>query len=104
MDLYQIIGHPLVTEKSTRLQEQNKYVFAVDKKSSKNEIKKAVKKLFNVDTIDIRTFNVKGKKLRVPKQNKFVKRKDWKKVIVTVKKGQNIDVFKSVKTDEKKKG
>ena len=64
MDPYNIIKHPLSTEKSIRLMESdNKLVFVVDKKASKIEIKKAIEEIFNVNVDHVRTFNTaKGEK------------------------------------------
>lgn len=103
MDLYQVIRHPILTEKSTLLQSQNKYVFAVDEKATKNDVERAINKLFNVEVLDVKTFNVKGQRRRLLRLRKVTKRKDWKKAIVTVKKGQKIQVFESAKSSEKEK-
>ncbi|MDA8354225.1 MAG: 50S ribosomal protein L23 [Firmicutes bacterium] len=59
-----IIRRPLVTEKSTDLMEQNKYVFEVDLKANKTEIKNAVEKIFDVKVAQVNTMRVKGKPKR----------------------------------------
>jgi large subunit ribosomal protein L23 len=57
MDPYNIIKHPLSTEKSIRLMEsENKLIFAVNKKASKQEIKKAIEDMFKVEVDDVNTF------------------------------------------------
>ena len=64
MDQYKIIKYPLSTEKSIRLMEaENKLIFAVDKKSTKKEIKKAIEDMFKVEVVNVNTFvNAEGEK------------------------------------------
>ena len=81
---------PNVTEKSTALSEFNKVVFKVHKGASKNSIKKSIEKIFKVNVIKINTINLKGKTKLV--RNKRVYKSSYKKAIVTLKKGQNIDL------------
>jgi len=81
---------PNITEKSTALSEFNKVVFKVDKGASKNSIKKSIEKIFKVNVIKINTINLKGKTKLV--RNKRVYKSSYKKAIVTLKKGQNIDL------------
>ena len=81
---------PNVTEKSTSLSEFNKVVFKVHKGSSKNSIKKSIEKIFKVNVIKINTINLKGKTKLV--RNKRAYKPGYKKAIVTLKKGQNIDL------------
>ena len=57
MDPYEIIKHPLSTEKSVRLMEsENKMIFVVNKKSTKKEIKKAIEEMFKVEVDEVNTF------------------------------------------------
>lgn len=75
-----VILRPIITERSTELMEENKYVFEVAPKSNKTEIKQAVEKIFDVKVESVNTINMKGKPKRM---GRFVgKRKDWKKAIV----------------------
>ena len=84
------IRHPIITEKATILSEQNKTVFKVHTKANKKTIKKNVEKLFKVNVIKINIINQKSKlKMRQGKKN-F--KSGYKKVIVTLKKGQSIDL------------
>ncbi|MBI4640335.1 MAG: 50S ribosomal protein L23 [Candidatus Tectomicrobia bacterium] len=94
-DHYMIIKRPIVTEKSTILNdEQNKVSFEVDMKANKREIKKAVEKLFGVAVIQVNTVKMKGKSV---KRGKIKGRtSDWKKAIVTLKEGNKIDFFGGV--------
>jgi large subunit ribosomal protein L23 len=92
VNIHEVIRGPVVTEKYDRVREvQNAYTFEVDRRASKDEIKAAVKTLFGVDPIDIRTQNVRGKNKRVGRS--IGRRPNWKKAIVTLKEGQSIDLF-----------
>lgn len=90
-----IVLKPLVTEKGSALrQEQNKYVFSVARNANKIEIKRAIESLFNVKVKDVRTMVVHGK---VKRMGVFSgRRPDWKKAVVTLEKGQSIDLFEQV--------
>jgi len=81
---------PNVTEKSTALSEFNKVVFKVHKGASKNSIKKSIEKIFKVNVIKINTINLKGKTKII--KNKKAYKSGYKKAIVTLKKGQSIDL------------
>ena len=81
---------PNITEKSTSLSEFNKVVFKVHKGASKNSIKRSIEKIFKVNVIKINTINLKGKNKIV--RNKKAFKSGYKKAIVTLKKGQSIDL------------
>ena len=87
---HEIIVSPVISEKSTALSEkQNKYVFKVDKKANKIEIRKAVEKIFKVNVTAVNTMQYLGKKKRVRKSEGMTA--SWKKAVVTLKSGQKID-------------
>ena len=91
MDYYDIIKAPVITEKAANLgQNEGKYVFKVDPKANKTEIKQAIEKLFNVKVQDVRTVNVKPKKRRVGRYAGLTNRS--KKAIVTLAEGQSIEL------------
>jgi len=81
---------PNVTEKSTFLSEYNKVVFKVQKNASKNSIKKSIEKIFKVNVIKVNTINQKGKTKLI--KNKKTFKPGYKKAIITLKKGQSIDL------------
>ena len=81
---------PSITEKSTFLSEKNKVVFKVHTGANKKAIKKSVEKIFKVNVVKINTINQKGKIKFV--KGKESKKKNYKKAIVTLKKGQSIDL------------
>ena len=84
------IIEPTITEKATSLSEFNKIVFKVHEGASKNSIKKNIEKIFKVNVIKINTINLKGKTKMV--RNKKAYKSGYKKAIVTLKKGQSIDL------------
>ena len=84
------IRHPIITEKATILSEQNKTVFKVHNKANKKTIKKNIEKLFNVNVI--KEIIVKQKTKFKLKQGKKSVKSGFKKAIVTLKKGQSIDL------------
>ncbi len=94
MHLYEVLRRPLITEKSTMLQEQDKYVFEVAGKASKNQVKQAVEKAFKVKVLDVNMISVPGKTRRVGRSQ--VLTASWKKAIVTLAPGQKIQIFEGV--------
>ncbi len=95
-DIRFIIDRPMLTEKSAVLKEtKNRYVFRVDTRANKREIKEAVEKLFNVKVLDVRTAIFRGKiSVVMNKAGRFEgPRKSWKKAYVTLAEGQTIDAF-----------
>ena len=84
------IRNPIITEKATILSEQNKTVFKVHEKANKVIIKKNIEKIFKVNVIKVNIINKKTKvKIR---QGKKIYKSGYKKAIVTLKKGQSIDL------------
>ncbi len=81
---------PNITEKSTSLSEFNKVVFKVHDGASKTSIKKNIEKIFKVNVVKVNTINLKGKSKIV--RNKKSYKSGYKKAIVTLKKGQSIDL------------
>tara|TARA_Y100000590_G_scaffold424030_1_gene530492 strand:+ start:1256 stop:1549 length:294 start_codon:yes stop_codon:yes gene_type:complete len=81
---------PNITEKSTSLSEHNKIVFKVHKGANKNTIKKSIEKIFKVNVVKVNTINLKGK-TKLVRGKKSIK-SGYKKAIVTLKKGQSIDI------------
>ena len=88
--LYDTIISPIVTEKSTNLSEQNKIVFKVSNKLNKIIIKKNIEKIFKVNVIKVNIINKQPRK-KIAKGKK-VKIQGYKKAIITLKKGQYIDL------------
>lgn len=93
MDARDIIIRPLVTERSTALMEEGKYVFVVDKRANKIEIAKAVTEVFSVKVLSVNTINVIGKKKRIGRS--VGRRPGYKKAIVKLAPGETIQFFGS---------
>jgi large subunit ribosomal protein L23 len=88
--LYDKILSPVVTEKSTNLSELNKITFKVPDGANKKNLKKNIEKIFKVNVIKV---NIKDKQSRLKTaRGKKIKVQGYKKAIVTLKKGQNIDL------------
>ncbi len=87
---YDKILSPVVTEKSTNMSEQNKVVFKVPNSSNKKIIKKSVEKIFKVNVTKVNIIN-KNSRIKISRGRK-VKVKGFKKAIITLKKGQSIDL------------
>ena len=88
--LYDKILFPIVTEKSTNLSDQNKVMFKVPKGANKTNLKKSIEKIFKVNVTKINIIN-KKRKIKITRGKK-VSVKGYKKAIITLKKGQNIDL------------
>jgi large subunit ribosomal protein L23 len=89
--LVDIIRRPLLTEKGTRLLEENKYLFEVAPKANKNEVAQAIVELFGVKVLKVNTYNPPAKKRRV---GRFLGTKPrYKRAIVTLAEGDSITLF-----------
>ena len=84
------IRNPIITEKATILSEQNKTVFKVHENANKKTIKKNIEKLFKVNVVKVNIINQKSK-LKMKQGKKSIK-SGYKKAIITLKKGQSIDL------------
>jgi large subunit ribosomal protein L23 len=93
-DLPELIHRPIVTEKATRLLEENKYVFEVVPRATKTDIKAAIEALFEVKVIQVNTMNPPRKQRRV---GRFVgHRSQFKRAVVTLAPGDSITLFPEV--------
>lgn len=93
-DAYKIIMKPLVTEKVSGLGALNKYVFAVAKNTNKIEVAKAIKEIYGIKPVGVNIVRMSGKKARYGRVSG--RRKDWKKAIITLPKGETIKVYEGV--------
>jgi large subunit ribosomal protein L23 len=91
---YRIIQRPLITEKAATMASDNKYAFAVSSEANKIEIALAVKEVYGIKPVGVNIVKIRGKQVR---QGRYTgKRKDWKKAIVTLPKGQSINIYEGV--------
>ena len=93
MEARDIIIRPLITEKSTTLMAEGKYVFEVAKAANKIEIATAISQIFNVKVASVNTVNVEGKVKRMGRS--IGKRSDYKKAIVKLAAGETIEFFEA---------
>ena len=94
MHAFEILRRPVVTEKSTDLQDNGRYVFEVVPGATKHQIKGAVEKAFGVTVLKVNTMNVRGKRKRYgPRSSKAW---TWKKAIVALAPGETITIFQGV--------
>ena len=94
MHLYEVLRRPLITEKSTDLQVQNKYAFEVADGANKPLVKQAVENAFRVKVTGVNVIRVPGKTRRVGRRQ--VLTPSWKKAIVTLRAGDKIEFFEGV--------
>ena len=89
-----VLKSPVVTEKATKVGQQNQYVFEVDPSANKVQIKAAIKQMFDVEAVSVRTVRIKGKvKQRYTRGGWQVGKTNLKKkAYVTLKEGQTIDI------------
>ena len=88
--LYDKILSPMLTEKTTNLSEQNKIVFKVPRSANKTNLKKNIEKIFKVNVTKINIINKQNRS--VIKRGKKINHQGFKKAIITLKKGQSIDL------------
>lgn len=93
LHLYDVIKRPVITEKSTELAESvNQYAFEVDMSANKIQIAEAVMRIFDVDVLRVNTMVVAPRRGRRGR-TLYVRRRAWKKAIVTLPVGQKISIF-----------
>lgn len=93
-DAYKIITKPLVTEKVSNLGALNKYVFVVAKNTNKIEVAKAIKEIYGIKPVCVNVIRMSGKKVRYGRISG--QKKDWKKAIITLPKGETIKIYEGV--------
>ena len=94
INFLETVVHPIITEKATSLSENNKVVFKVRDDASKKTIKKNIEKIFKVSVIKVNTITKKSKSKII--RGKIGYKKGYKKALVTLKKGQSIDLATGV--------
>jgi large subunit ribosomal protein L23 len=89
-----LIKRPVITEKTTKMMEENKYCFLVDPKANKTQIRQAVEEIFKVKVKAVNTLNMLGKLKRMGRYEG--RRPSWKRAIVTLETGSRIEFFEGV--------
>jgi len=90
-----VLRRPVISEKTYALMNQNVYVFVVDPKATKIDVRHAVEQAFGVKVDNVNTLNRKGKTTRNRRTNTRGRRPDTKRAIVTLHPGDKIDLFES---------
>ena len=94
MNIYEVLLKPMITEKSTLLQEEGRYTFQVALRANKGLVKEAVEKNFNVNVVDVNITMLRGKRKRYgPKVKKMP---DTKKAVVTLRAGERINLVEGL--------
>lgn len=103
MHIYQVLRRPVVTEKGNRLASDGQYVFEVDRRANKTQVKEAVEQIFQVTVQDVKIINLPAKRRRHPRSRilgrrakQVVRQSQRKKAIVLLAKGQRISLFEGV--------
>jgi large subunit ribosomal protein L23 len=91
MHIFDVLRRPVITEKSSLLQEGGRYVFEVASKANKVQIRQAVEKAFSVNVTTVNVMTVRGKRKRYG--SRLTARPSWKKAVVTLKQGDRIEIF-----------
>ena len=103
MHLYEVLKRPLQTEKTMYLKDLHQYAFEVDRHANKTQVKEAVETIFKVSVVSVNLMNQPAKRRRNPRSRQVGKKAQqkqrlsaWKKAIVTVQAGQQIELFEGV--------
>ncbi|MDP6102577.1 MAG: 50S ribosomal protein L23 [Dehalococcoidia bacterium] len=92
LHIFEVLRRPLITEKSTILQDgHNKYAFEVDSRANKVQVKTAVEESFSVKVTEVNMLTVRGKRKRFGRR--LVQRPSWKKALVSLQAGDKIQLF-----------
>jgi large subunit ribosomal protein L23 len=92
MHTYQVLRRPILTEKTDFQRDENQYVFEVDRRANKLQIKNAVEKVFDVEVLAVNTIVIKPKRRQLGRKI-VTTRPSWKKAVVTLAPGERIQDF-----------
>jgi large subunit ribosomal protein L23 len=98
VEITEVLRQGIVTEKTVKLQEQNKYTFKVALNANKIDVRRAVESLFNVHVVKVNTVRMPGKPKMIRRRGAMprpVEPREWKKAIVTLRDGETIDALKA---------
>ncbi|MCP4164640.1 MAG: 50S ribosomal protein L23 [Chloroflexi bacterium] len=97
MHPYEVLKRPVITEKTTDLQDlANQYAFEVDRRANKHMVREAVEERFDVKVVAVNIINMKAKTRRRSRNATAVRVIPWKKAIVTLQSGDSIQMFEGV--------
>lgn len=98
MEITEILRHGVITEKTVKLQEQNKYTFKVALEANKIDVRRAVETMFNVKVVSVNIIRMPGKVKMFRRKGaapRVQPAREWKKAIVTLQEGYTIDALKA---------
>ncbi len=98
MEITEVLRHGITTEKTVKLQAQNKYTFKVALEANKIEVRRAVEAMFKVKVVKVNIIRMPGKAKMIRRRGSAprpVEAREWKKAIVTLQEGQTIDALKA---------
>ncbi|QBD80090.1 50S ribosomal protein L23 [Ktedonosporobacter rubrisoli] len=98
MEITEVLRQGIITEKSVKLQEQNKYTFKVALDANKIDVRRAVETIFGVKVVSVNIVRLPGKPKMIRRRGaapRPVEAREWKKAIVTLREGQTIDALKA---------
>jgi large subunit ribosomal protein L23 len=96
MNIYEVLKRPISTEKSGILSDYyDQYIFEVDRRANKIQVKEAVEKIFDVDVISVNTMIMPAKRGRFGRR-RVVRKPAWKKAVVKLAPGQRLEFFEGV--------
>lgn len=97
MHLYEVLKRPVITEKTTDMQDEaNQFVFEVDRRANKMLVKQAVEERFEVEVVKVNIITMKAKTRRRGLRARSIRVAPWKKAIVTLASGNSIQLFEGV--------
>lgn len=95
MNIYEVIVRPLETEKAYQQREVGQYVFMVNRKANKGQIRRAVEEIYDVTVESVNVMNVPAKMNRIRGRRRVVRHAPWKKAIVTLAPGQTLEALEA---------
>jgi len=92
MNIYEVLKRPILTEKTDYQRDVQQYVFEVDRRANKHQIKQAVETIFDVEVVAVNTMVMKPKQRRLGRRT-ITTRPPWKRAVVTLASGERIQEF-----------
>ncbi len=95
MNIYEVVVRPLETEKAYSQREMGQYVFVVNRKANKGQIRRAVEQIYDVTVASVNVMNMPAKINKIRGRRKVARRAPWKKAIVTLAPGESIEALEA---------
>lgn len=95
MDIYEVIVRPLETEKAYMQREMGQYVFVVNRKANKGQIRRAVEEIYDVTVVSVNVMNMPAKVNKIRGRRQVTRRAPWKKAVVTLAPGESLEALEA---------